>query len=521
MCFIYNRYMFSLNPKLNRTPFSIEEDCILMAAVKEYGQNFNDFPPNLLPARSLVQIRNRYNNVLKFVGKRDHWTLDHDIKLLELVSEYGQSNWVKIAETLGNHNRISCRSRYTTITKFLKKNPKGTIEDVPRRKRPFSTNVTTDNWMETIIKEKHPDYFSNNSEDDEMKRNDSKNKNLSALTATQLGTKYYSYFRYSFNFQYGDQIIAKTNFFENLQMAYQLLHASGTPSSFNYNNRIDSDYVTLVTEFNSKLETGLLNTLSQMAKNQFFFPVNLNTILGLRGLVIMFECHEILLRNDVFPIPMIASNLSRKKKTNPFKTSLDKKKNTKCIKNNIIHRPLDLFKVRFFSLFKQTAVLAKLSNILAPVENVRVKTRSSKPERPKLAATKPSNTITSIIGNECVPHKSVLICVDGQPENVTRLMDCDIPNADNIEVKGHMSTEPSQSQESVTVVLEGDYDYTLETDCGVFQIKLSNIANQTTDINIQGTEEENEDGSAEIYFIRNEEELVENISSKRKYLTNE
>lgn len=65
--------MFSLHPEINRAPFTVDEDCILMAAIKEYGCNYREFPTNLLPGRNMRQIRERYNNVLKHVNVREHW----------------------------------------------------------------------------------------------------------------------------------------------------------------------------------------------------------------------------------------------------------------------------------------------------------------------------------------------------------------------------------------------------------------------------------------------------------------
>lgn len=151
---LYNRYMFSLKPTIKRDKFTVEEDCVLMAAVQKYETNFKLFPPNLLPGRNLVQIRNRYNNVLQYNGKARSWTPEDDQKLLDLVEKIGTKNWAQISTELQGHSRLSCRTRYTTIVKFLEKHPEATVADVTRKKRKTSSTVTTDNWMETIIQEK-------------------------------------------------------------------------------------------------------------------------------------------------------------------------------------------------------------------------------------------------------------------------------------------------------------------------------------------------------------------------------
>lgn len=66
--------MFSIKPGIVKNKFTVEEDCLIMAAVKEYGhQNFQKFPRNLLAGRTSIQIRNRYKNVLRFVGHTRSW----------------------------------------------------------------------------------------------------------------------------------------------------------------------------------------------------------------------------------------------------------------------------------------------------------------------------------------------------------------------------------------------------------------------------------------------------------------
>lgn len=329
--------MFTLNPDINRAPFTVEEDCILMAAIKEYGLNYSDFPTNLLPGRSSKQIRSRYNNVLKFVNVREHWTEQHDQKLVELVDRYGKSEWVKISEELVSHTRTSCRQRYTTIQKFLRKYPDKTISDVPRRKRAFSTNVTTDNWMETIIQAKNFDSIEAASEDEcepEKKSKTKKSQQTLATKSALYSTAYFDFFKYSFNFKFAETIPGSDALYENIQIACQLLQAPTLPRQIDVYDLSFSSYVTM--QNNSKkirLEPDLLQSLIQLGKNDFLYPVNLNTILGLRGLTVMFE-------------------------------TVDKKKPPKSIKREPNkfenHDALSLFKMRFNSIFKHSAAIAKL-----------------------------------------------------------------------------------------------------------------------------------------------------------------
>lgn len=364
--------MFTLNPEINREPFTVEEDCILMAAIKEYGLNYREFPTNLLPGRSMKQIRSRYNNVLKHVNVREHWMEKHDRKLMELVEKYGTSDWVKIADEMVSHSRTSCRQRYTTIQKFLNKNPTKTISDVPRRKRAFSTNVTTQNWMQTIIEAKHLESNqtaqNDNQEDSTMRQTMSQNKNSAQTTmlkSTIYNVSYFDFLKYSFNFKLCEPIAGSDALFENVQIACQLLQAPTIPKQIDISHPQFCAYVLNNNAKKIQLEADLLSSLSELGKNDFVYPVNVNTILGMRALTIMFEAIE------------------RKKKYD--KTSI--KDEPKDIEQ---HDALNLFKMRFKSLFKQSSAIAQLQRVFT---SVSLRLRCQNVRRPTANATaKPTPT---------------------------------------------------------------------------------------------------------------------------------
>ncbi|XP_053960123.1 uncharacterized protein LOC128864471 [Anastrepha ludens] len=149
---LHQRYIYYLDPKISHEPFTPEEDLILLAAVEEYGEKFALFPRTLFPNRSITQLRMRYKNTLQTRHMLKPWSVEDDKKLMEFVSEHGTSSWLRCAETLGNHNRISCRTRFLTIQKFFKKNPEATLEDIPRKKKCILKNsvITTENWVEKV-----------------------------------------------------------------------------------------------------------------------------------------------------------------------------------------------------------------------------------------------------------------------------------------------------------------------------------------------------------------------------------
>lgn len=145
---LYYRYVFSLRPNISHERFSVEEDCIFLAALQEYGTDFRRIAAEL-PNRTMVQVRAHYNNVLKRNSEvTTPWCLEDDEKLMRLQKE-GHS-WAQIADILKTHNRMMCRARHTTITKFLAKYPKKTIKDVARRKRKAKNGVTTANWASKL-----------------------------------------------------------------------------------------------------------------------------------------------------------------------------------------------------------------------------------------------------------------------------------------------------------------------------------------------------------------------------------
>lgn len=357
---LYNRYMFTLNPQLNRSPFTVEEDCVIMAAIKEYGVNFRIFPPNLIPGRNMRQIRSRYNNVLKHVSVREHWTEGHDVRLMELVEQYGTSDWANISEQIIHHNRTSCRQRYTTIKKFLEKHPNQTIADVPRRRKAFSSSVTTENWMETIIQAKQQNFNGSDSESETETESDlAVEKNSRLFAGNTLRGQFFENFKYSYNFEFGHRSSGSDGLFENIQIACQLLQAPSIPHQMDIQNESLSKFVTMAgASRKQQLEAELLSSLMVLGKNDFLFPVNYNTVLGLRGLVIMFE------------------TLPRPRNTQQKPIQFDQ------------HEALNTFKMRFNALFKQTASVATLVDLIPKVCDIPAKRLKRKRKAPESTSTK-------------------------------------------------------------------------------------------------------------------------------------
>lgn len=123
----------------------------MIAAVNEYGTKFNCIPRNLFPNRTVVQLRGRYLNTLSKRHKCEPWTLEDDIKLMDFVTEYGIKEWKKCEKALsGKHTRISCRTRFTVIKRYLEKNPDASIENIPRKNHKKNNTINIVNWKDKL-----------------------------------------------------------------------------------------------------------------------------------------------------------------------------------------------------------------------------------------------------------------------------------------------------------------------------------------------------------------------------------
>lgn len=131
----YNRYQILSRIKgYQKGRFTNSENRLIMEFVDKYGEeNFKKMPKNFLPGRSINQIKNQYSITLKQRGDIKPWTREEDRLLMDHVEKQKQVDWRAIADVLETHNRVSCRTRYQTIAKFLQKNPGKTLEDVPTK----------------------------------------------------------------------------------------------------------------------------------------------------------------------------------------------------------------------------------------------------------------------------------------------------------------------------------------------------------------------------------------------------
>ncbi|XP_035919641.1 uncharacterized protein LOC118517519 [Anopheles stephensi] len=291
----YHRYKYTLLRPLRGAKFTAEEDCVITAYVQQYGDDFRYFQENLLPGRTSKQIRARYMNTLRFVNTHVGWSLEEDKRLMSYIADHfteegaQKISWADCSKHLGNHSRLSCRTRYYTIKRFLEGHPNAALENVPRReKKKLSSKVTDKNWIKTIVEIKStPKAVQKPGEPFEFGRSPGIESGL------------YEQMKFSFRYKFGHKLAvdARTNHvFTGTKILLYLLEGFQEPSPEKLKQAKEEallkavlacplDWPNLVSIMHPKM------TLSGDAMLFCRIPPSYNTVLGLRG-VCLNACSE-------------------------------------------------------------------------------------------------------------------------------------------------------------------------------------------------------------------------------------
>uniref|UniRef100_A0A1B0DKC1 snRNA-activating protein complex subunit 4 n=1 Tax=Phlebotomus papatasi TaxID=29031 RepID=A0A1B0DKC1_PHLPP len=238
---LYKRYQYTLKPNINHDRFTVEDDCVLMAAIEEYGTNFSKIVKEVMPNRTVPQLRSRYKNSLMFVGNNNIWTVDEDEALM------------------------SCRTRYVTIKKFLEANPRKTVQDVPRKFRRLTTTVTRDNWKQKIV---------------ELQQNKSEIDEDPLREASVIDKKFFKLFLTTYDYHFGEELkpqrTIKNNLFhisKILDMRVTKCQVDAVKDNFSENQL---KHIRSITERSFPKELEFWKTLC--------LPVSWSTIVAFRGI---------------------------------------------------------------------------------------------------------------------------------------------------------------------------------------------------------------------------------------------
>ncbi|XP_055610782.1 uncharacterized protein LOC129757538 isoform X1 [Uranotaenia lowii] len=296
----YNRYKFTLMRPTKNAKFTPEEDCIITAYVQERGDDFRFMPPNLLPGRSTRQIWARYHHTLKYVNKHSGWTIEDDMRLMNFIKENlteegpKKISWAACAKVMSNRSRLSCRTRYYTIERFLEKNPDATLDDVPRRDKNLSSNVTNDNWMSKFMEMRKDGVPTENNKQQpstsRTKEKTPKVKKVPLFSSTlrcPFKKRLYEKFKYCYHFKFGNQTPNTALVNHHINVILELLNCSA--GSFGIESNLEtlsaSELATVKGILNVHLNPSFKAYLASV-RYCFYYPPNYDTIIGLRGVVL-------------------------------------------------------------------------------------------------------------------------------------------------------------------------------------------------------------------------------------------
>ncbi|KAF6200294.1 hypothetical protein GE061_006597 [Apolygus lucorum] len=127
---------YKINPAMKKGRFSENEDALLLHCVDKFGCDFIKIT-SVFGNRTLAQIRERVKALKTSLDqKTGEWSVEEDELLLALVKKYGESKWSEISNEMPSRNRVQIRQRYSSVLKKkLMKTPELDLTSIQRSKR--------------------------------------------------------------------------------------------------------------------------------------------------------------------------------------------------------------------------------------------------------------------------------------------------------------------------------------------------------------------------------------------------
>ncbi|KAF8558784.1 hypothetical protein OG21DRAFT_1454685 [Imleria badia] len=112
-----NRFQKTLDESIKHTTWSPEEDTRLSAAVAAYGSSWVDVAANI-PGRHNDQCRDRWIEQVNPAINKSEWSTEEDRILFDYVHQHENASWKDISERLRNgRTEAMCRNRYAALQK--------------------------------------------------------------------------------------------------------------------------------------------------------------------------------------------------------------------------------------------------------------------------------------------------------------------------------------------------------------------------------------------------------------------
>ena len=116
-----NENLDDFNNHKKSRPWSNIEDIRLLAGILRYGlENWSTVAMFVGNDRSRAQCSQRWSRGLNPRISKDTWSSEEDNLLLNLIQQYGDKSWTKIASMIGNRSDVQCRYHYHQINKNSK-----------------------------------------------------------------------------------------------------------------------------------------------------------------------------------------------------------------------------------------------------------------------------------------------------------------------------------------------------------------------------------------------------------------